>query len=188
MPPPHHAVGIQTVPVQHVHAAVAVDSLRLLVHEPGALGYREGHDAGRARQDTLAARKVRDDHGIAAASGSGVPARAAVRGPRVADVAVVGRGVGPRLRLVLRVQRVVPAVVGHELAVHPRRVEVAAVGGHVEAVDVGVVGYAFEVRAEELVGSCLWCGPLGAIRVIWRRRVHAEMVVAESGFAGAEGE
>lgn len=188
------------IAIQDVHAAVGVDGLRLLVREARALGDREGDDPRRRRQDALAAAQVRDHVSL----GTGAPDGAAVRGPRVAHVAVVGGRVGPRLRLVLRVARVVPARVRDEVPVHPGRVQRAAVGRGVEAVDVRVVPDAFEMRAEERVGSHRPYVPVPVpvrvrIRVrprfrfhIRRRapggRVHAEMIVAQPGLAGAEGE
>lgn len=58
-------------------------------------------------------------------------------------IVVVGGRVGPRLHLVLRVERVVPPFVRDEVPVHPGRVQGAAVGRGVEAVDVRVVPDAF---------------------------------------------
>lgn len=176
LPPQQPAV--QIVSVQHMHAPCGVHRLRFLVDQARARRDRERHDARRRRQDAFPARQVRD-HGVdATAAATTMPARAAVRRPRVADVPVVGRRVRPRLLLVLRVVRIVPARVVHELAVHPRRVETAAVGRGLEAVDVRVVPHALEVRAEESVCP----HPRFCIRV-WRcrggaSRVHAEMVIA----------
>lgn len=123
MSPPHHTVGVQTVPVQDMHAPLGVHGLRLLVGEAGPLGDRERHDPRRAGQYALPALQVCHD-----VVGAIAPPHPAVRRPCVAEVPVVRRGVRPRLRLVLRVERVVPAVVGHEFPVYPRRVETLSVG------------------------------------------------------------
>lgn len=115
-----------------------------------------------------------------------VPARTAIRRPSVAYIPVIRRGIGARLLLVLGVIRIVPAGVVHELAVHPRRVQISAVGtGGIQTVDIRVVRHALEVRSEELVPPYF---PFRRRRIKGRRgrgggRVHAEMIVPEPRLA-----
>lgn len=129
------------VAVQHMHAPLPIHGLRLLVRQPGSLRDLKRHYTRRVRAHALipffqigyhVARPV-------------PPYQPVVIRVRVADIVVISSGVRAGLLLVLGIQRVVPARVVDEGAVYPGCVQ--APGAVVEAVDVRVVGYAFEVRA-----------------------------------------
>ncbi|KAK5630449.1 hypothetical protein RRF57_006164 [Xylaria bambusicola] len=121
-----------------------------------------------------------------------MPLRPAIRRPCVAYIPIIRRRVGPCLLLVLGVVWIVPAVVVHEFAVHPCRVQRSAVWGDVQAVDIRVIRYALEMRTEEFVPS-YFLRFFRLYRWFWsgrgeegRGRVHAEMVISQPRLACAE--
>lgn len=88
---------------------------------------------------------------------------------------IVLRAIRPRLLLMLHVRAIVPPLIPHEPAIHPRHMQHAVVPTEVPAVHIRVAVHTGERRADELPDS------RGSA-------IQVQVVRAEPSFAVAEGQ